>query len=73
MLNKLAQNKNKKQLYNIYDGKLIKFQPDNAGGWHSYLVKNPAQEVPIDVLRQMFNDGIITKSQYHDFIKNKIR
>ncbi|WP_051541999.1 hypothetical protein [Clostridium lundense] len=60
-----------KQLYNYYDGKLVKFQPDTVNGWHSYEVVNPAKEVPADVLRQMLNDGKITKAQYKNFIKNK--
>ena len=60
-----------KQLYNILDGELIKFQPDTVSGWHSYLVENPAKEVPVDVLRQMVSDGKITKNQYKNFLKNK--
>ena len=60
-----------KQLYSIYDGQLVKFQPDTVEGWHSYLVSNPAKEVPTDVLRKMLNDGKITKAEYKNFIKNK--
>jgi len=60
-----------KQLYNIYDGKLIKFQPDGPTGWHPYEVTNPAKEVPADVLRQMLKDGKITKVEYNKFLKNK--
>ncbi|WP_277406225.1 hypothetical protein [Lacrimispora xylanisolvens] len=60
-----------KQLYNYYDGKLVKFQPDTVSGWHSYEVANAAKEVPADVLRQMLDDGKITKAQYKNFIKNK--
>ncbi|MBU2703800.1 hypothetical protein Ga0466249_004950, partial [Sporomusaceae bacterium BoRhaA] len=60
-----------KQLYNVSDGKLVKFQPDNVGGWHAYEVKNPAEEVPADVLRQMKNDGVISNAQYNKWIKNK--
>jgi hypothetical protein len=30
-----------KQLYNYYDGKLVKFQPDTVNGWHSNKVVNP--------------------------------
>ena len=58
-------------MYNYYDGKLVKFQPDTVSGWHSYEVVNPAKEVPTDVLRQMLDDGKITKAQYKNFIKNK--
>ena len=56
-----------KQLYNILDGELIKFQPDTVSGWHSYLVENPAKEVPVDVLRQMVSDGKITKTSIRIF------
>ncbi|QED46424.1 PrsW family glutamic-type intramembrane protease [Cytobacillus dafuensis] len=60
-----------KQLYNIYEGKLIKFQPDGDTGWHPYEVKNPAKEVPADVLRQLLKDGKITKVEYNKLLKNK--
>ena len=60
----------KKQKYNIYEDKLIKFQPD-GDGWHPYEVTNPAKEVPADVLRKMLDDGLITKVQYKKFITNK--
>jgi len=46
----LNDSKNK-QLYNVDEGKLIKFQPDDETGWHPYEVKNPAKEVLTDVLR----------------------
>ncbi|MFC5404398.1 S8 family serine peptidase, partial [Cohnella soli] len=59
-----------KQLYNIYEGKLVKFQPDGEAGWHPYEVVNPAKEVPADVLRQMVNDGKISKADYNKMIKN---
>jgi len=60
-----------KQLYNIYEGKIIKFQPDGETGWHPYEVTNPAKEVPADVLRQMLKDGKITKVEYNKLLKNK--
>jgi len=60
-----------KQLYNIYEGKLIKFQPDGETGWHPYEVTNPAKEVPTDVLRQLLKDGKITKVEYNKLLKNK--
>ncbi|WP_228728180.1 hypothetical protein [Brevibacillus composti] len=60
-----------KQLYNIYEGKLIKFQPDGETGWHPYEVTNPAKEVPADVLRQLLKDGKITKVEYNKLLKNK--
>lgn len=67
--NAYTSSKNK-QKYTIYEDKLIKFQPD-GDGWHPYEVKNPAKEVPADVLRQMLDDGLITKVQYKKFTKNK--
>lgn len=60
-----------KQLYNLYDGKLIKFQPDTVTGWHAYAVTNTAKEVPNDVLKAMLSDGLISKSEYKKYIKNK--
>lgn len=69
-LNTAYTSKNTKQLYNVYEGKLVKFQPDNAGTWHAYEIKNPSAEVPADVLRSMKNDGLITKNQYNKWIKN---
>ncbi|WNS43283.1 hypothetical protein [Paenibacillus sp. MMS20-IR301] len=58
-----------KQLYNIYEDKLVKFQPDGEAGWHPYEVVNPAKEVPADVLRQMVNDAKISKAD-NKMIKN---
>lgn len=60
-----------KQLYNIYEGKLIKFQPEGDTGWHPYEVTNPAKEVPTDILRQLLKDGKITKVEYNKLLKNK--
>ncbi|WJE54715.1 hypothetical protein QRE66_11065 [Bacillus cereus] len=60
-----------KQLYNIYDGKLIKFQPDGETGWHPYEVMNPAKEVPADVLRKLLKDEKLTKAEYKRLLKNK--
>ncbi|WP_422759387.1 hypothetical protein [Paenibacillus sp. S29] len=60
-----------KQLYNIYEGKLVKFQPDGEMGWHPYEVTNPAREVPADVLRQFLRDGKITKVEYNKLLRNK--
>lgn len=72
LLNSAYSSSKNKQLYNYYNGKLIKFQPDNSiGGWHAYEVSNPAKEVPADVLRQMLDDKLITKTEYIKFIKNK--
>ncbi|EFG94579.1 hypothetical protein HMPREF0397_1837 [Fusobacterium nucleatum subsp. nucleatum ATCC 23726] len=60
-----------KQRYVWYRGKLVKFQPGNDGTWHDYPVINAGEEVPIDVLRQMRDDGIITNSEYKNLIKGK--
>ncbi len=69
-LNNAYSSSNTKQLYNIENGKIVKFQPDGQGGYHAYEVQNPSIEVPTDVLRQMKTDGLITKSQYNKLIKN---
>jgi hypothetical protein len=65
-----------KQVFNVYNGKLIKFQPDNTGGWHAYEVipgykLSILKQVPHDVLKNMCNDKLISKKQYKMFIKNK--
>ncbi len=70
-LNNAYSSKNTKQLYNVYEDKLVKFQPDNAGTWHAYEVRNPAAKVPADVLRNMKDDGLITRVQYNKWIKGK--
>lgn len=70
-LNEAYSSKETKQLYNVYEGKLVKFQPDNTGTWHAYEVNNPAEEVPTDVLRNMRENGLISKAQYNKWIKNK--
>ena len=63
-----------KQLYSIYKGKIVKFQPgDNGKTWHPYLVANTATEVPKDVYEQMLKKGDISKSDYSKLIKNKWR
>ena len=60
-----------KQLYNIYEGDIIKFQPDSSSGkWHSYKVSNTAKEVLTDVYKQMLDDKLITKTDYNKLIKN---
>ncbi len=64
--------KNKKQRYNFEDDKVVVFQPDGQGGWHSYVAVDVVKEkVPTSVLRQMLKEGIITKPQYNRIIKNK--
>ena len=60
---------NKKQKFNIYEGKMIKFQPDNAGGWHSYEIREKfIKDVPTEVLRKMRNDGLISKTLYKKWV-----
>ena len=58
-----------KQRYVLYRGRLVEFQPGNDGTWHDYTVEG--NEVPIDVLRQMRDDGIITNSEYQKLKKGK--
>lgn len=71
MLDTAYSSKNTKQLYNVYNNELVKFQPGNDGTWHAYKVINTSTEVPNDVLRNMKNDGIISKSQYNKWVNNK--
>ncbi|MBF0314875.1 MAG: hypothetical protein HQK52_15745 [Oligoflexia bacterium] len=59
----------KKQRFNIYDGKIIKFQPEGTGSWHSYeLNEKIKQQVPIDVLKEMLKKNMITNAQYKKFL-----
>ena len=58
-----------KQRYVWYRGRLVEFQPGNDGTWHDYTVDG--NEAPIDVLRQMRDDGIITNSEYKKLKKGK--
>ena len=60
-----------KQLYNYYDGKIIKFQPSGDGTWNSYQVTDTSTEVPSDVYKKMLDDKLITRPEYNKFIKNK--
>lgn len=70
LLDTAYTSKDKKQLFNFWDGKLVKFQPDTTGSWHAYdVVKNIQREVPADVLRAMQKDGLITNAQYRKFLK----
>lgn len=51
---------------------MVKFQPDNSpdNGYHSYQVYSPP-DIPTTVLKQMYKDGKITKSDYKKFMKGK--
>lgn len=72
LLDSAYSSSNSKQLYNIYEGDIIKFQPDGSSGeWHAYKVLNTQTEVPTDVYRQMLEDGLITKADYKKLINNK--
>ena len=63
--------KNGKQFFNIMDdGTIVKFQPDNSGGYHAYEVSKP-RDIPGDVLKKFLNDGKITKTEYNKLIKGK--
>ena len=71
LLNTAYSSEKNKQLYNLYDGDIIKFQPDGSSGeWHAYKVSNTAREVPTDVYRQMLEDGLISNTDYNKLIKN---
>ncbi len=68
--NAYSSSKNK-QLYSMYEGDIIKFQPDSSSGkWHAYKVSNTAKEVPTDVYKKMLDDGVISKTDYNKLIKN---
>ena len=63
--------KNGKQIFNIMDdGRVVKFQPDNSGSYHSYEVSKP-RDIPTNVLKKMLNDGKISKTEYNKIIKGK--
>jgi len=59
-----------KQVYGFRDGKLYIFQPDNAGGFHGYLASSGI-EVPVDVLRQWLDQGVISKVEYEKLRRGK--
>lgn len=65
--------KSGKQVYNITDkGIVVKFQPDNSpnNGYHAYKVSSP-RDIPPKVLKQMLDDGKISKSEYNRLRKGK--
>ena len=57
----------KKQRFAIYKGKMIVFQPTRDNEWHAYelIGQEIKSKVPIDTLRQMLKDSVITKVQYN--------
>ncbi len=62
-----------KQIYNITsERKLVKFQPDNTpeNGYHSYEVSTP-RDIPPSIMKELLNDGKISKSEYGKLRKGK--
>ncbi len=62
-----------RQIYNSTDnGTVVKFQPDNSpnNGYHSYEVSKP-RDIPSGILKQMLNDGKISKADYNKIRKGK--
>ncbi|MCF0247596.1 MAG: SHOCT domain-containing protein [Synergistes sp.] len=62
-----------KQIYNITEsGAIVKFQPDNTpnNGYHSYEV-SALKDIPADILKQMRDDGKITRAEYNKIRKGK--
>ena len=62
-----------KQVYNLTDsGIVVKFQPDNTpmNGYHSYEVSKP-RDIPIGILKQMLEDGKISRAEYNKIRKGK--
>ena len=60
-------------MYNITDeGVAVKFQPDNSpnNGYHAYKVSSP-RDIPPKVLKQMLDDGKISRAEYNKIIKGK--
>lgn len=65
--------KSGKQIYNVTDkGVIVKFQPDNGpnNGYHAYKVSSP-RDIPSTVLKQMLEDGKITKTEFNKLRKGK--
>ena len=61
-----------KQVYTIYEGQIIKFQPDTTTGiMHPYIVGNTQKEVPKQIYEMMKKDGLITNAEYNKLTKNK--
>ena len=65
---------NGKQVFNITDdGIIVKFQPDGTpnNGYHSYAIASP-NEIPTNILRQMLDDGKITRHRYIQIISGNL-
>lgn len=62
-----------RQIYNVTSrGEIVKFQPDGTpqNGYHSYRVSSP-RDIPSAVLKQMLEDGLISKVQYNKLRRGK--
>lgn len=62
-----------RQIYNITDsGKIVKFQPSSTPNneYHAYEVTKP-RDIPSAVLKQLLNQGRISKADYNKFRKGK--
>ena len=57
VLNDGIQDPSGKQIYSYHQGKFYEFQPDNAGGYHGYLIQD--ESVPTKVLKLMRERRII--------------
>ena len=64
---------NGKQVFNVTDdGKIVKFQPDHTpeNGYHAYEVTKP-RDIPASVLKELLNNGKISRTDYTKFRKGK--
>ncbi len=62
-----------RQVYNVTnEGVIVKFQPDGTpeNGYHAYEVSKP-RDIPISILKEMYNDGKISKTDYKKYMKGK--
>ena len=65
---------NGRQVFNVTeDGTLIKFQPDGTpeNGYHAYSISSPS-EIPTSILRQMVQDGKISRHRYNQIISGQL-
>lgn len=66
---------NGKQIYNVIpDGTIVKFQPDGTSenGYHAYLIESADEIRPRSILRQMLNDGKISKHRYNQILHGNL-
>ena len=59
------------QRYAFVNGKVYKFQYDEAGGWHGYPrdISDPRDNVPASVAREWKRQGVISNAEYKRIIK----